>query len=34
MDDPDIGANGLSGIPLLTQVLGATIIEEIVDEGY
>lgn len=34
MDDPDIGANGLAGIPLLTQVLGATIIEEIVDEGY
>lgn len=34
MDDPDIGANGLSGIPLLTQVLGATVIEEIVDEGF
>ncbi|WP_454050234.1 DNA polymerase III subunit gamma and tau [Cellulomonas sp. Marseille-Q8402] len=34
MDDPDIGATGLSGIPLLTQVLSATIIEELVDEGF
>ncbi|GIG37319.1 DNA polymerase III subunit gamma and tau [Cellulomonas pakistanensis] len=34
MDDPDIGSSGLSGIPLLAQALSATVIEEIVDEGY
>ncbi|RMI09720.1 hypothetical protein, partial [Cellulomonas triticagri] len=34
MDDPDIGSNGLSGVPLVVQVLRATVIEELVDEGY
>ncbi|WP_308281303.1 DNA polymerase III subunit gamma and tau [Cellulomonas sp. PS-H5] len=34
MDDPDIGSSSLSGIPLLAQALGATVIDEPVDEGY
>ncbi|MCG7288125.1 DNA polymerase III subunit gamma and tau [Cellulomonas sp. ACRRI] len=34
MDDPDIGSSTLSGIPLLAQALGATVIDEPVDEGY
>ncbi|QZN85843.1 DNA polymerase III subunit gamma and tau [Cellulomonas sp. C5510] len=28
MDDPDIGSSGLSGVPLLAQMLGATVVEE------
>jgi DNA polymerase-3 subunit gamma/tau len=34
MDDPDIGSNSLSGVPLLVQMLGAIVIEEQVDEGF
>jgi hypothetical protein len=34
MDDPDIGSSTLSGIPLLAQALGATVIDEPVDEGF
>jgi DNA polymerase-3 subunit gamma/tau len=34
MDDPDISSTGLSGVPLLTQMLSATVIDEQVDEGY
>lgn len=33
MDDPDISATGLSGVPLLAQMLSATVIDEQVDEG-
>ncbi|MFF1530885.1 DNA polymerase III subunit gamma and tau [Cellulomonas sp. NPDC058312] len=34
MDDPDIGANGLAGVPLVVQMLSATVVEELVDEGF
>jgi hypothetical protein len=34
MDDPDIGASGLSGVPLLAQMLDATVVEEQVEEGF
>lgn len=32
MDDPDIGSNALSGVPLVAQVLGGVVIEEQMDE--
>ncbi|MEN1975814.1 MULTISPECIES: hypothetical protein [unclassified Cellulomonas] len=34
MDDPDIGSSGLSGVPLLAQMLGATVVEEPEDRPF
>ncbi|HEY0217882.1 MAG TPA: DNA polymerase III subunit gamma and tau [Cellulomonas sp.] len=34
MDDPDIGATGVSGVPLIVQMLSATVIDEQMDEGF
>ncbi|WP_203767006.1 hypothetical protein [Cellulomonas denverensis] len=33
MDDPDISASGMVGIPLVVQALGGVIIEEQIDDA-
>lgn len=33
VDDPDITSAGLMGVPLVVQVLGGTVIDEIVEQG-